>query len=266
LTEEFARFPVCDAPEFGTVDTFSRHQIKKIILQVTDSAPEIQLTGAPIVQIRAQSRRAKAEEIVPVLRDFLAATTPWREKEIEVLSINNLEKIELPCGTFDLKIASRSPVFGRGRILAPFDAVRDGKTLTSFWVTADIRVTAEILTAGKTIPYRKKVDSEDIESVVKEIEDLNAAFITEPGEIMGKITKRSFSPGDPLTRDSFEKPFLVKNGDTVNLRLERNGLVVSSLARAEQDGRLDQVIRVRNLEFSSVLKAKVTGRGQVEIP
>ncbi|MBN2244028.1 MAG: flagellar basal body P-ring formation protein FlgA [Acidobacteria bacterium] len=257
--------PVGDAPEFGTVATFSRHQIEKIIKRAA-RAPEIKWTGAPIVQIRLRSREAKAEEIAPLLKDILAAATPWRDPEIEILSIKNPEEIELPYGVFDLRISRRSPVLGRGRILAPFDIVREGRILASFWVTADVRVRAEILAAVKNIPYRKKIDADDIDSVLTEIEDLDAAFLRDPGEVIGKISKRSFSPGDPLTRDSFEKPFLVKSGDTVNLRLERSGLVVNSQARAEQDGRLDQVIRVRNLEFSSVLKAKVTGRGQVEIP
>jgi len=85
-------------------------------------------------------------------------------------------------------------------------------------------------------------------------------------DVTGMAAKRSFSPGDPLTLESLTKPFLVKSGDTVHLRLERNGLVLTSLVRAEQDGQLGQVIRVRNLEFSSVLNAKVTGRAKVEIP
>ena len=49
----------------------------------------------------------------------------------------------------------------------------------------------------------------------------------------------------PLTSEAFSDPFLVHHGETVQLRLERNGILLTSSARAEQDGRLGQVIVVR---------------------
>ena len=259
-------FPIIDAPEFGAVKTFSRHQIEEIIFRAWDASPEIRISGAPIVQITLQGRRITAQEIVPVLKAFIMERTPWLEQEIEVYSIKNLEKIEVPAGEFDLRISDKSPVFGKGKILVSFDAVRSGKSLTSFWMTAGIRVHARILTARKRIPYGKVMTPDDIALAEKEIEDPESALIREPSEVIGKVTKRSFSPGDPLNREALMKPFLVKSGDTVQLRLERNGLILTSQVTAAQDGRLGQVIKVRNLEFSSVLKARVTGRAQVEMP
>lgn len=266
LINKMSRLHIADAPEFGTICTFSRHQIEKIIRRSLEGTVEIQVSGAPIAQIRLQGRQATAEEIAPVLKAFVAETTQWREREIEILSIENLEKIEIPEGESDLRLSGKSPVFGRGRILVSFDAFHNGKNVTSFWVSAEIQVAASILTAAKRIPYKKTITPDDIASVETIIEDLDAAFVRNADDVTGMATKRSFSPGDPFTLEFLTKPFLVKSGDTVHLRLERNGLVMTSLARAEQDGRLGQIIRVRNLEFSSVLKAKVIGRASVEIP
>jgi len=266
LIDKVGCLPIVDAPEFGAVKTFSRHQIEEIIRRSLEAAPEIKTSGAQIVQILLKGRQIAAEEIVPVLREFVMESTPWREKEIEIHSLKDLEKIEVPAEDFDLRISEKSPVFGHGKILVSLDAFRNGKSLTSFWVVAGIRVNARILTAGKRIPYRKVIGPDDILMAEVEIEDLDAAFIRNTGEAIGNVAKRSFSPGDPLTREALMKPFLVKSGDTVHLRLERNGLVLKALARAEQNGRLGQVIRVRNLEFSNVLKARVTGRAQVEMP
>jgi len=47
-------------------------------------------------------------------------------------------------------------------------------------------------------------------------------------------------------------------------KLRANGNMTLSLV-AEQDGRINQVITVRDLEFSTPLKAQVTGRGTVRI-
>ena len=266
LINKIGRIPIMDAPDFGTVKTLSRHQIEEIIRRSRDDTPEIRTSGAPIVQVLLKSRQITADEIVPVLRTYVTEKSPWSEQEIEIYALGKLEKIEVPTGSFDLRISDKSPVFGREKLLVSFDVARKDNSLTSFWLTVGIRVKARVLIAEKSIPHGKKIDTDDVIVALTEIKDLDAACMRDPSEAIGQIAKRRFSPGDPLTREALMKPFLVKSGDTVHLRLERNGLVLTSLARAEQDGRLGQVIRVRNLEFSSVLKARVTGRAQVEMP
>jgi flagella basal body P-ring formation protein FlgA len=42
--------------------------------------------------------------------------------------------------------------------------------------------------------------------------------------------------------------------------------MLNSQARAEEDGKLGQMIRVRNQDFSTVIKAQVIGRSQVILP
>lgn len=266
LINKIGSLPIIDSPEFGEVKTLSRHQVDEILQRTRNAPPEIRICGAPIVQIRLKGRRIHAEEIVPVLTAFMMERTPWREHEIEIHSFKNLEEIEVPAEEFDLRISEKSPIFGNGRMLVSFDAFRDGKKLTSFWLAAGIRIKAEILAAAQRIPYGKVIAPEDVVIAVTDIEDPDTAIMRNADEAIGNTAKRSFYPGDPLTRETLMKPFLVNSGDTVHLRLEGNGIVLTALARAEQNGRLGQVIRVRNLEFSNVLKARVTGRAQVEIP
>lgn len=263
---KIGNIPIACAPEFGAVQTLSRHQIETIIRQSGADIPETSFSGAAIVQIRIQGRQARAEELIPVLKSFFIVNTPWLDPEIEIRSITNLEEIELPPGEIELRISAKTPIVGKQKILAPIDVIRNGKILSCFWVAAEVRIRAEILAARKIIPYRKVIAQEDIVSIVKEIENLNESYIRDAEMVLGKVSKRQISPGDPLTRESYEKPFLVNSGDTINLRLEKNGFVLTSLVRAEQDGRLGQVIRVRNLEFSTVLEAKVTGPDKVELP
>jgi flagella basal body P-ring formation protein FlgA len=119
--------------------------------------------------------------------------------------------------------------------------------------------------ASQKIPLEKIISADDIVEKVADIPDLRAVYARRPEDILGKASRRNFSPGDPLTSEAFSDPFLVHHGETVRLRLERNGILLTSLARAEQDGRLGQVIVVRNLEFSSTLKAQVTGRAAVRM-
>lgn len=263
--EKIRNIPIADEPVFGAVKTLSRHQIDTIIRKADNSIHGIQFSGAAIVRIRLQGRKTSREEIVPVLKTYLMETTQWMDQEIVIGSIKNIDKIELPPGEIILGISSKSPIVGKGKMLVPVDATRNGKILSSFWVTAEVHIKSAILTAGIRIPYKKVITEEDIAKVVTEINDPHAQIYRNNEDILGKISKRNISPGDPLTRGAFTEPFHVNSGEKIMLRLERNGIELTTLVRAEQNGRLGQIIRVRNLEYSSTIEAMVTGRSKVAI-
>jgi flagella basal body P-ring formation protein FlgA len=263
--DRLAEIPIAPAPEFGAARILSRYQIRELVQNAAGPLREIGFTGASAVQVRLQGRQLEFRDVVPVLKAHLLETTPWRDEEIAILSVGNLKGIEVPPGKLDLSVSSKASIAGRHRIMVPIDVVQTGKILRSFWVTADVRIHAEILTAGKKLLSGKIVSAGDVLKTSIEIPDLGADYIRNLDDVLGKAARRNFSPGDPLTREAFTNPLLVKNGETVHLRLERSGIVLTSLARAEQDGRLGQVIRVRSLDFSARLKAQVTGRAEVKI-
>ncbi len=263
--QKVAQLPLGPSPAFGRVVTLSRHQIRKIIQTSIGFIPESSIRGSATVHVKLQSRSVDAGEIVPILMAHLIETTCWRESEIEIRSIENLEGIKLPLGNISLSIPSKATTTGRRNILVPIEATQAGETIRTFWITADVCIRAQVLVAEKKIPYGKVVDADNVISRIIEITDNRATYIRELDNALGKVTRRSLSPGDPLTRESLTNPYLVRNGETVKLRLERNGIVLSTLVRAEQNGKIGQVIRVRNLDFSKPLKAQVTGRAEVEL-
>jgi len=205
------------------------------------------------------------EEMALLLKAHLMATTSWKESEIHVRSIGKLRGVELPEKNAVLKISSDAVIIGKKTVLIPVDLVSSGKCLQSFWITAEVCVRAEVLTAAKKINSGRRLAPDDVERRVVELSDLRTCYTRNPEDVLGKISRRSFQTGDPLAREAFSEPPMVRSGETVRLRLERGGIVLTSLAKAQQDGKLGQVIKVRNVEFSALLKAEVTGRAEVKI-
>jgi flagella basal body P-ring formation protein FlgA len=265
IPEGLNRIPLTSIKEFGTVVSLSRNQIGSALMDRLAGSSGIQYSGAAIVQIRLKARPARYEEIASVVKAYLSGETEWRPSEINIPSIINLKEIELPEGEIELRVSSLSPVPGRGKILLPLEALQEGIVQTRFWVTAEVAVRAKILTAKSKIHHGTVITAADIDLSFNEINDFMSAYICNPEAVIGKVSQRVFSPGDPLTREAFAYPFLVNSGETVRLRLKRNGIELTSLVRAEQNGRLGQVIRVRNLDFSSTVKVLVTGRAEVEM-
>jgi flagella basal body P-ring formation protein FlgA len=261
-----AQIELGPSPEFGLTSILSRQQIRSSMQKTADlSLSDVVFGGAAAVQIGRQGRLPDPGEIAAALKTHILETTSWKESEVEVRSIGHLSGIELPPDDAQLRLAPGASLTGRKGVLVPIEIIQAGKTLRSFWITADITIRAPILTACRKIPFNKVIAAEDVTQSVAEIPDLRVSYARRPEDLIGKVARRSFSAGTPLSGDAFADPFLVRHGDTVQLRLERNGIVLTSLAKAEQDGKLGQVIRVRNLEFSTPLKAQVTGRGAVRM-
>jgi flagella basal body P-ring formation protein FlgA len=265
LLNRLGQISLGPSPEFGLAKILSRRQISELIQSVRDSLPAATLEGAPAVQIKLQGRPITFEDIAPLLLTHLLQTTSWNDSEIKILSIGNLQGMEMPLENAVLRLSARSAIKGLKNLLVPIEILQDGKTLRSFWITARIEVRARILTAARKIPRGKIIDSSDVVETTTEIPDLCVTYVRQLKEILGKAARASLSAGDPLTYDSFMKPFLVMKGETVQLRLERDGIILTSPVRAEQNGRLGQIIKVRNLDFSTVLKAQVTGKAKVEM-
>lgn len=263
--EKLAQISMGSAPAFGETAVLNRHQISELLEHTVGRLPSDIFAGASAVQIRLQGRQVSADEIAPILKSHILETTPWRESEIAIRSLSNLKGIELPPSEGELRLSSSAAITGQRRVLAPIEILHAGKSVRSFWIAAEIGVRAEVLTAAKRISSGKIIASADVVQKCVEITDLRASYIRNPEDLMGKASRRNFSPGDPLTQESFSDPFLVKNGETVRLCLERDGIVLTSLGKAEQDGKLGQMIRVRNIDFSKLLKAQVTGRAEAKL-
>jgi flagellar basal body P-ring formation protein FlgA len=262
---QLAQVPLGNAPRLGIVATLSRYQLSGFIQKVMDPIPAISFEGAEVVQIKLQGRPVESEEITRILKDFLIKTLPWKESEIEIQSIEHPQGIELPPGEAQLQISSRLPVTGRGRIIFPFEIVQEGKVIRNFWTTTKINVNKGVFTAQRPIRVGKVIELEDVVLSGATISDFHATYLRTLDEILGKVAQRNLSPGDPLTRESFADPILIKRGETIQLRLQRSGIALTAKGRAEQDGRLGQTIRVRNMEFSTLLNAQITGPGEAKI-
>lgn len=261
--ERLGQIEIVDSPVFGETVIVSRNQLSALVQVAAGPLPAELFAGAASVCIRLQGRQITADEIAPILRSYILEKTSWRESEVAIRSIGNLKDIELPPIDAAFRLSSSGTVIGKRNILAPLVILQGGRILRSYWITAEIGVRAEVLTAARKIAAGKIASKDDIGKQSTEITDLRAVYARNPEDVLGRVSRRALLPGDPLTRDNFSDPLLVRHGETVRLRLERDGIILKSLAKAEQDGRLGQFIRIRSADFPAFLKAQVTGRAEV---
>ncbi len=223
------------------------------------------VAGAPQVRISRSSRSLTEEEVAPVLKSHLASITAWDPEEIEVRAIRNLKDVRVPEGDTSVRFVLKSPPSSFRSLLLPLEVTVNGRPARTVWITADVRINATVMQAARMLPFGTALTGDDIRPVRVEITDPRAVYVRSAGAAAGKVLRRSLRTGELITREALSDPLVVRSGDTVRLRLEKQNIRLVILARAEQDGRMGQSIRVRNLEFARVMKAVVVGPGEVRV-
>jgi flagella basal body P-ring formation protein FlgA len=208
---------------------------------------------------------ARSAAIGQAVKLHIAGLTAWKEAEITVRSITCLGGAELPRGELSFRVLQKNIPANYHRLLLPLEALQDGRGIRTFWILADVSVRARVLKVTHRLQYGSAISPQDVAEAEMEISDPRVAHLRSMNDAIGKILRRNLSPGDPLTRECLAKPLLVRLGDIVKLRLRAGSISLAASARAEQNGWLGQVIRVRNLDFSRSIRAEVTGPGEVTI-
>jgi len=213
----------------------------------------------------AETSMSAADEISAIIRAEIMAMPQWKDADIRVEITGGIKSTENSAPGESFRLAPKGLTIGARNVIAPIDVIRDGKTARSLSVPAVVHISATTIVAARKIASGETVTEKDVREGNIETTDVGVVLINDPEEIIGKIAKRAFAVGNLMQVEALTEPLLVRRGDTVNLRLERGGITLTSSARASENGRLGEVIQVKNEDFSSVVRARVTGRAEVSI-
>ena len=87
-----------------------------------------------------------------------------------------------------------------------------------------------------------------------------SSLIQNPEDLKNVESLRDMQPGSPVRSHDLKPAFLVKRGQLVLVSMgEGRGFLVTVRAESQQDGRLGELIRLKNPESGRLLSAMVTG-------
>jgi flagella basal body P-ring formation protein FlgA len=206
-----------------------------------------------------------AEAVVSAIKGFVASAIPLTDAEVQVSLVGELKPGEVPAGELKVKVAQKARPTNLRRMLVLVEASNATGEKRNFWVLAEARIMARIVRALRPLKYGTSLTAGDLTEETAEIKDVRTRYCRNAAETTGLVLRRNVGIGDPLTWDDVAKPLLVRSGETVTLKAEGSGMLLSTSARAEQNGRLGDVIRVRNLGSARMVNARVIGNGEVRV-
>lgn len=84
-------------------------------------------------------------------------------------------------------------------------------------------------------------------------------------EVIGREVTRLFLPEQPIDQRQLRRPLLVRRGQAVQVKAKAAGVVITTTARATEEGALGDIIVLQSIENREKYAAQVTGLQRAEI-
>jgi flagella basal body P-ring formation protein FlgA len=218
-------------------------------------------------QIRATTMHLELspEMLMASLRDFIQGAMPWDAEVTEIDVPLPQQAIQAPEG--ELIIDWRpSPQY---RFVGPSnfrgDIIVDGELFRSIAMRASVETYQEIVVADTDIPRGRPVTESQIRMETIALSRAPDGAITDPGDVMGLIARKTIFPNQPITARNVEPRRIIRRNQTVLVEVNNGRIHIQHQARAMMDGKAGDLIVCTNLNTKEEFQGIVRPDGVVEV-
>lgn len=195
------------------------------------------------------------------VEDYLQRTEIQGRHEVQ---INRLDpRLRLPVCDQELSVSLQSPAQPIGRVTL---SVRcEGSRPWSVFVPGEVRLYRDVLIVSRPLGRGGVLQAADIALLERDVGLLNRGYLTDPIQAIGKQLTRPLRPDQVLTPAHLELAEVIRRGNQVVISARSGTIRVRMPGEALRDGAVGEQIQVRNQSSQRVIRARVTGPGQVEV-
>jgi flagella basal body P-ring formation protein FlgA len=250
-----------------------------------DGPPLVRVMSEPGATIKQAAYRTDAgqptsgqsgpreEDIIAVARKYLLEQMPWPSEDV-VSTLAQPVRTPLfglsPESGVLFDAEARLPEEPIGRVRVDVIAYQAGRRIASVPVLFDVRVYEQVAVATKPIAPGDRF-SDGNTRFERRLVDAPDRCLTSTEKLAGKEAKRRLPAGHVIGLADVELAAapetlpLVHRNEIVHVRARAGPLWVTAKGEALQDGRADQLIRVRNTDSNAIVLARVVERSVVQV-
>jgi len=195
------------------------------------------------------------------VEDYLATSQTEGRFEIQVNSLD--PRLRMPLCDQQLGATLESPAQPLGRVTVRVRC--DGSSPWTVFVPAQVRLFRNVVTVARPLKRDSVGGEQDVSLRERDVGMLNQGYLTSLEQAVGLKVIRPTVIDQVLTPLHLEQAEVVRKGDHVVIIARSGTLSVRMPGEALSKGGISEQIRVRNLNSKRVVKARVTGPGQVEV-
>ncbi|MBM9602995.1 flagellar basal body P-ring formation chaperone FlgA [Desulfopila inferna] len=274
-----------DIVEFDTDDDLTRALADQVISKSPEPGEQKFLRSADIIKniIRkttlSRSTLWSGSATVKVFRQGVRIVPKMIENEIGIYLKNNKNQLpdadirfvsgamplpfSVPKGDLTWEIIPSSPSIIDSTRFAVIIRV-DGRVRENLSIPGKIEAIASTVAATTPLERGAIITPDNIHLVRTDITELKNPCL-DLRSILGKRLTRSVRAGNVINTSDVEFPAIVQKGQLVKIFIRQRRLVLTATGIANMDGKLNEVIRVRNASSNKLIYCKVTAPGIVEV-
>jgi flagella basal body P-ring formation protein FlgA len=246
--------PVAPAPLPGAVRLFPVSELQAI-------AARFGIRGAALEDIcfRIATEPLNRAQVTESMMDALKIP----DLRIEVLDMSSdpvpAGRIEFRRETLGTQATPNrvSPVVWRG------DVIYAGDRRFSIWARVKITAPVTRLIAVENLRAGVPIKTGQIREEVTEAFPLSPGHLVSLSQVEGLMPLRGIASGAEVRPEDVGKPYEVNRGDLVHVEVRAGATRLALTGRAESEGRIGDLVPVRNLDSSRVFPALVDGKDRV---
>ncbi|MBS5840222.1 MAG: flagellar basal body P-ring formation protein FlgA [Pseudomonas sp.] len=195
------------------------------------------------------------------VEDYLATGQIEGRYEIQV---NNLDpRLRLAQCDKELTATLESPAQPMGRVTVRVRC--EGSSPWTIFVPAQVKLFREVVTVLHPLKRGTIISDDDVVLRERDVGLITQGYMTAVELVVGQKLLRPMVTDQVLTLTHLEQAAVVRKGDQVVINARSGTLTVRMPGEALSDGGLSEQVRVKNLNSKRVIKARITGPGQVEV-
>lgn len=228
------------------------------------SSSQVRLTGADAVTVRRQQQIIEVDDFVEIGQQFLS-TLASSHSVSEIIPVGRPKDLVLSQQPEDVQLKPQL-VRGltRGHVTVRVQVVADGQEIGTRDISFRLKYRTHRVVATEQIAEGTALTPENItvETIVSDQPEL-------PGwkPPYGLVVTRTVAANAEIRESMVDVPqtsVLVRRNQTVLIRIERPGILVTAMGTSLQEGRTGEYVKVRNADSHRTIVCRVMSDGSVE--
>ena len=265
LAEALSTQPVGQAPAPGETLALRSQNIKQSLLSANHSLPsDTSWSGSPIIQVSRQGIAVGSDKILTIIDEFLSGNAKKLPKADIRFIPNSLPlPFTVPKGdlTYDV-IPSNPGILSSSSFSMIFKV--DGKVVKNMSVRGKIEALAQVVVAAEPLKKGLILQPQHLTLVAMDIGEIANPEL-DSHNLLGLQLTKTVAKGAPVLASIVETLPVIKRGQKVKMVIESGALHLTASGFAHSDGKVDQMIKVQNIESNKMLQGRVSGPGVVEV-
>jgi flagella basal body P-ring formation protein FlgA len=262
--QKLAKIQVGKAPLPGRSHLISKSQLRN---RIKNRFAEHQLNL--IIPKRAMVSRAAIKITKKEIKNMILAEVRKQyhnQNDIRIKIKTKLRDVYIPKGNASYKITRiGDTVKIGGNSSWMLRLMLDEKEAKKILVRLKVDVFNDVVVAKGRIPKGKKIESDDLISIKKNISKERKGYASNQSIIVGEHARRDIYKNETLNPNLVEKPVIVVKGDHMRIVYNSPNLSLTNLAMAMRSGRKGDTIPLRTLKSKKTIYAVITDAKRAEI-